>query len=487
MYNGAEFVIIFKKEITEYYSQPFEDMFYDLKSIKKETYTDEQIIVTAYGDTDKGIWRHFFKIIQYLDIPTFFIHFATNNTITENYINQYCTDHINCVVDNTEHIETSGTTRFDYPDTICTYPFTNLEIITNGNFRPCCDADKQFIYDNDKKMNILTHSIKDAWQSTSYNNFRKLFLEGNKPKVCYQCWNAESAGIPSKRQYGLKRDIAFTTNFHDITDSPIELDIKLGFSCNSKCRICYYGRSSTWYKEDKKFNEILPQLHEIDYTFATTEEFWKTFETDLKNLKKIKLIGGEPMLDKKHISLLKTLPKDVMISYNTNGTIYDENLINELRKFKNVNLSFSIDNIGEKFNYERHSVIKWDTVAANIQKYKNYNFDLDIVCTVSIFNVLDLDMVASYADTNNIDMNFQFLDRPEYFSVLNIRNTAPVLKKLHTSKFESVQKLAEYFLDKPYRGLYLELEAELTKIDLRRNENFAYTYPEMHKILFEVE
>ena len=43
-------MIIFKKEITEYYSQPFEDMFYDLKSIQKTEYApNEQIIVTAYG------------------------------------------------------------------------------------------------------------------------------------------------------------------------------------------------------------------------------------------------------------------------------------------------------------------------------------------------------------------------------------------------------------------------------------------------------
>lgn len=481
-------MIIFEKEISEYYNQSFEDMFYDLKSNKKQEYApNEKIIITAYGNTDEGIWRHFFRIIEYLDIPTFFIHFSTNNRTTERFIHDNCKDHVNCTVDKTDLRPTLGSTRFDYPDSICTSPFTNLEIITNGNYRPCCQADQQFFYDNDKKMNVLTHSVSDVWHSESYNNFREEFLQGEKPSVCHLCWQAESAGLTSKRQRELKRDIAFTTDFFNIQNSPIELDIKLGFSCNSKCRICYYGRSSTWYKEDKKFSKNLPDLHEIDYTFATTTEFWNTFGKDFKNLKKIKLIGGEPMLDKKHISLLKTLPKDVIISYNTNGTIYDENLVNELKTFENVNLSFSIDNIGEKFNYERHSIIKWDTVTSNIQKYKNCNFDLDIVCTISIFNVLDLDDVANYASTNSIDIDFQFLDRPEYFSVLNIQNTAPIIKKLYASKFQSVQKLAEYFSDKPYRELKFELEAELKKIDIRRNENFEYTYPEMHKILFEIE
>jgi len=477
-------VIIFKKEITEYYSQPFKDMFYDLKSIQKTEYApNEQIIVTAYGNTDQGIWRHFFRIAEYLDIPTFFIHFSTNNRITERFIHANCKDHVNCTVDTTDLRATLGSTRFDYPETICTSPFTNLEIMTNGNYRPCCQADKQFLYDNDTKMNVITHSVSDAWHSESYNSFRKNFLQGKKPSVCHLCWSAESAGISSKRQHELKRDIAFTTDFYNMQNSPIELDIKLGFSCNSKCRICYYGRSSAWYKEDKKFNENLPKLHEIDYTFATTEEFWNNFKKDLQHLKSVKFIGGEPMLDKKHVSLLKVLPKDVNISYNTNATIFDQNLVNELKKFEKVNLSFSIDNIGEKFNYERHSTIKWNTVETNIQKYLSCNFDLDIVCTVSIFNVLDLDDVADYASKNNIDIDFAFLDRPEYFSVLNIKNKEQVVKYLQTSKFQRVQKLAGFFTGKKYLGLKRELQAELNKIDSRRNENFALTYAQISKLL----
>lgn len=483
MYNGVEFVIIFEKEISEYYSQPFQDMFYDLKSIKKETYTDEQIIVTAYGDTDEGIWRHFFRIIEYLDIPTFFIHFSTNSRITERFIHNNCKDHVNCTVDTTDLRATLGSTRFDYPETICTTPFRGLEIVTNGNYRPCCVADKQFFYDNGKKMNILTHSVKDAWQSETYNNFRKDFLDGKKPKVCHACWNAEDAGLVSKRKNELKKDAAFTTDFFTTVDSPAELDLKLGFSCNSKCRICYFGRSSAWYKEDKRFNENLPQLHEVDYTFLTTEEFWHNFGKELNHLTHIKFIGGEPMLDKKHHSLLKTLPKDISIEYVTNGTIYDETIIDLLQKFTDVTLVLSIDNIGEKFNYERHSVIKWETVAANIAKYKMHNFHLHINCTVSIFNILSLDDVAEYSNNNSIGLYFNFLEVPEHFSVLNIENREQIINYLQSSKFKSVQELAEYFTGKKYKDLKLELEQELTKIDLRRNENFKEVYPEISNIM----
>ena len=63
VYSGAESVIVFEKEISNYYNLPFADMYNDLQSIAKETYsTDERIIITAYGETEFGIWKHFFAL-----------------------------------------------------------------------------------------------------------------------------------------------------------------------------------------------------------------------------------------------------------------------------------------------------------------------------------------------------------------------------------------------------------------------------------------
>ena len=77
MFSGVDFVIIFEKEISEYYTQPFEDMYRDLVSIKKDHYTNEQIIITSFGWTNKNIWRHFFRIVNSIDIPTYFIKVKT--------------------------------------------------------------------------------------------------------------------------------------------------------------------------------------------------------------------------------------------------------------------------------------------------------------------------------------------------------------------------------------------------------------------------
>ena len=483
VYSGAESVIVFEKEISNYYNLPFADMYNDLQSIAKETYSkDERIIITAYGETEFGIWKHFFRIVEYLNIPTYFVHFFTNNSHTEELINTYCKDIVNCTINDVKILKMQRNTRFDYPDTICITPFTNLEIKTNGDYRSCCQTSHYF-YRDKSRMNILSDSVIDAWKSKDYESFREDFLSGKKSSYCDYCWKSENVGLPSKRTRDLKQPIAFTTDFFNVQNSPSTVDLKIGFSCNSKCRICFYGRSSAWYKEDKKFGIQRPELHEVDYTFKTTSEFWRDFGKDLQELKSIKLIGGEPMLDTKHIALLKTLPKNISISYNTNGTIYNNELVKELLQFQKVTLVFSIDNINEKFSYERHGTVKWDIVEENIEKYNKCNFDLHLHCTVSIFNVLDLDDVAQFALDNNLKISFNFLSHPEYFSVYNIKNTDYVAKKLKASKFEYVQNLANKFKDYIYHGLEKELMTELDIIDARRNENFKETYPEIAKIV----
>ena len=66
-YNGAESVIIFEKEISEYYDQPYDAMYNDLLAIKKNEYApDEQIVFTAYYPTDDAIWKHLYGILELL-------------------------------------------------------------------------------------------------------------------------------------------------------------------------------------------------------------------------------------------------------------------------------------------------------------------------------------------------------------------------------------------------------------------------------------
>ena len=89
-------MIIFEKEISEYYDQPYDAMYNDLLAIKKDEYApDEQIVFTAYKKTDKSVWKHFYEIIHLLDIPTFFVHIKSNDKNVGKYIHEFCNNDIN--------------------------------------------------------------------------------------------------------------------------------------------------------------------------------------------------------------------------------------------------------------------------------------------------------------------------------------------------------------------------------------------------------
>ena len=64
-------------------------------------------------------------------------------------------------------------------------------------------------------------------------------------------------------------------------------------------------------------------------------------------------------LIKRHFDILQTLvdkgrAKDISISYNTNGSIYPKDYIDLWKQFKSVQVFFSVDGVGERFNYIRH-------------------------------------------------------------------------------------------------------------------------------------
>ena len=60
--------------------------------------------------------------------------------------------------------------------------------------------------------------------------------------------------------------------------------------------------------------------------------------------------------------------ENIEIHYNTNGTHFPEEFIETWKKFRKVEIAFSIDNLGERFEYER-SGAKWEEVEANIQRF----------------------------------------------------------------------------------------------------------------------
>ena len=497
-HNGVDFVIIYNKEISEYYTQPYADMYNDLVAIKRDEYTHERIVVTAYGPTDNGIWQHFLKIVKAIDIPISFIQVKTNDVKIIDTVQTLCKQLIpyesvlDVQLDQTPLVDSKITQKFNHSPSMCLRPFINLEVKTNGDIGVCCAMENKSSL-LPVQPNIKTTSIADAVDGEYFKKIRQDFLQGKKPSYCNSCWIKEEAGVTSARQYAATHyghDVALTTPYVEQSNI-MTLDIKLGFQCNLKCRICNYRTSSTWYAEDKKFQSV-PSLHEIDYGFILDKKnFWDDQFDNLHNLKFITFAGGEPMLDKNHVQLLQKLIEinktDVVLHYNTNGTQYNQQLLDVLDNFERVEISFSIDNVGEKFDYERNGS-SWDVVVKNLEHYKKLDkniYTFDFWPTVSVFNILDLDKLVSFAESLELVCSLGFCIDPKYFSIDNIplHSRALVIDKLLQSKHRNVRGIVPMLEQQTYANLNNEFWEEIERIDIRRNQNFRHTYPDVAKIM----
>ena len=143
------------------------------------------------------------------------------------------------------------------------------------------------------------------------DNLKSDFVNNIKPKCCSRCWESESDGIESRRQmenrflsYALDTDIE--NIFKDIQETDNQptmlLQVNVGSICNGSCVTCGPVPSSQWRSLLGKGNRISVENRRIDKKFA---EFKQSL--DWSNVKRINILGGEPLLIKRSNEILECL------------------------------------------------------------------------------------------------------------------------------------------------------------------------------------
>ena len=202
------------------------------------------------------------------------------------------------------------------------------------------------------------------------------------------------------------------------------LDLKLGNICNLKCRICGSWSSSQFATEElNNLSANVDKKTSFHYTMlkqgAWPREnpvFWKEIAEVADQIRYIEFTGGEPFMIREHFQMLQGLvdrgiASQVEIHYNTNGTHFPLEALQVWRDFRQVNVSFSIDGVGDQFEFMRYPA-KWNEVDSNMEKFLeigkefgNINFSWCITLSVAnIYNVPEtLDYYyKKYANQNRV-------------------------------------------------------------------------------------
>lgn len=394
-------------------------------------------------------------------------------------------------------------------DKFCVLPWVSLEASPIGTVRPCCLADDEIIDNSGNKFSLLTADFKDIQNSNSMRSLREQFLDGQQPQTCRKCWNEERAGRTSKRMHTLNRLKHVIDNDAWTTDAKplMFLDLKLGNICNLKCRICGSWSSSQFATEelndmhpddDKKSTHAYQMLRAGAWPRENIQ-FWNEIDSVLNDIRYIEFTGGEPFMIREHFAMLqgivdRGIAHQVEIHYNTNGTQYPAEAIEIWRHFKTVEIAFSIDDLGERFEYQRSNAV-WTEVEQNIQRFRLLRQQLPMIqlqccSTVNIFNIHYIDQLANWIVHQEFDFVYwNIMHDAWYFSIGCL--PAPVKAALeHHLRITTVPAVYreefDRIIDFMQRGASTDgfmTQMKIRDLDRKRQQNMLYSLPEMAALL----
>jgi len=388
--------------------------------------TNDRLVLYTSETVSLDLIAHLYKAANLIDVSNYFILVCSPTDISQRIHDslQFSTDPVpfrNLVVniENTQPLDN----QFILSNTICPLPWMHSHSDVQGNLSACCTHTIKI--GSIKKDNII-----DIFDGDYMQKLRHDLAQGKQPAGCSHCWNKEAFGLSSIRDYAI-------TNFMKdflikYIDQPAiaSLDLNLNNTCNFKCRICDGGSSSLIAQEDAKIKKIPIATSD---PWSTSDDFLNQIQNLLPTLKNIDLYGGEPFLNKELGKLLKQavdigVAGDIRLHFNSNGSIYPDHMIQYWSYFKKIDLHFSIDAIGSRFELERGG--SWNAVEQNILRIKNLNLsncNINVYITIGAMNILYIDEVLDWANSHGFSVRSNYVDNPEFFSLSALTKTAKQL------------------------------------------------------------
>ena len=375
---------------------------------------------------------------------------------------------------------------------VCPLPWTHLEVDVNGGASPCC-LYKGSVPD----VKVYEQSLSSIQQTEYMANLRTQFKNGERPTGCQSCWQEEDAGKTSKRQNSIYKMKKSLTDWTPNSEPTLRfIDFKLGNVCNLKCRICGSWSSSKWAQEELDYGEnpvARKNLKDGGWP-KRNPQFFEDLKDDLAHVEYFEFTGGEPFMIQDHYKILmhcveKGYAKNIDIHYNTNGTQLPPQEIFDLwSRFKHVEIAFSIDDVGEPFEYQRHPA-NWQEVNANLVKFKEsktHNMDFQICTTVSIFNVFNWAKIAFWVAQYQPKFFYvNTLFDPDYFNVQTLPKQVKNIINSRYSMLTDFQPTLRFMnsADRDTAQMREQRKKRILQTDQYRKENFGEVFPLLNNVL----
>jgi MoaA/NifB/PqqE/SkfB family radical SAM enzyme len=368
----------------------------------------------------------------------------------------------------------------------CPMPWTGLMYNFDGKVKNCIRSDS---------ATGLLGNIKDAPIEEillgSINVTKQTNITNNKPAAgCHTCYELENSkegfDIISDRIFYIREFKKTSLNTYQPNNFDLQtIDVRWTNLCNFACVYCSSEFSSKW--ADELNVRIETPLDE------QSADFKKYIYKHARRLKHVYLAGGEPLLMKENLDLLKELNLDVNLRINTNLSKVDTGVFDAICGFKNVHWTISVETIEEEFDYIRFGG-RWSDFLDNLNTIRKLDHKISFNM---LWFLLNYDTVFKCVDYlkglgfHNNSFVIGALLKPDY---LNIRHLPENVLHLLKIKLESkIDEHPGYLLEDSYRNMLHYIKQPITQnlagsfeqlavMDQRRGVDSSKIFTELYKL-----
>lgn len=289
-------------------------------------------------------------------------------------------------------------------ESYCAYLWAGAAVGPSGDVMPCC----RFFGPRTKNDDAphIRDGLKQAREGEYFTSIRKQMLEGKRPYQCGKCWGmesdllkAEAKGDQLVRGSLPRLNIDTKVETRDTTPGPSKIRyLETGISslCNMACIMCGPQASSTIFSIHNPKKKIPKGFHESN----------DNINDDLSELRYLKFVGGEPMLEHKHDDLLEKVieqnenPKNLAIEYHTNASHFpSKRVIESWKRIGKIIIIFSLDGVGEKATLQRPGKYNWQMIEDNVNRYRELSNEINIeFSSNTVMTALNIGQITDIAD-----------------------------------------------------------------------------------------
>ena len=374
---------------------------------------------------------------------------------------------------------------------LCPLPFAGLYIEPSGEVK-CCSISKQ------KLGNIHTQSIQDLINGETVKSIRRDMLDEKFPSNCNECYEKEknfksiNFNQISNRLYHIGKLGTSPMKLYENENNfeLQQLDVRWRNTCNGACVYCGPELSSRWAVELNDTKRMTKQAmsDSIEYVYD-----------HIDTVKTLYLCGGEPMMMKENVKLVKIIAEtrpELDIRINTNLSNLKNPVYETIKDLPNIHWILSAEASEDRFEYIRYP-LSWTNFINNFEVIKklphkiSMNMSWNILNSFGIFEFIDL-MIENGLHENSFVIN-PVLD-PKYYNILNLpQEVINVIKKEATKRhgrlhdpfmlkysYEAIIK----HCNEPIMHKQQELKQQLEILDARRSLDSKKVFPELYERLF---